>query len=63
MTCYATAPGRWASGAFWVDCYYQSSILQPELLIDSLLGRPNDEVQETKHVSVAPYLMMIWRNV
>ncbi|KAF9889797.1 hypothetical protein FE257_006887 [Aspergillus nanangensis] len=46
--CYATALGRWESEAFWANCYYQSSTSRRELLIESLFGRPNEEVQAIK---------------
>ena len=46
--CYATALGRWESEAYWANCYYQSSTSRRELLIESLIGRSNDEIRYIK---------------
>lgn len=46
--CYATALGRWESEAHWANCYYQSGSSRRELLIESLMGRPNSEIRAIK---------------
>ncbi|KAK2863692.1 hypothetical protein FQN49_004088 [Arthroderma sp. PD_2] len=46
--CYATALGQWESEALWANFWYQSSRTRHELLIESLIGRPNAEIQEIK---------------
>lgn len=46
--CYATALGRFASEAYWANCYYQSSTSRRELLIESLMGRTNAQIREIK---------------
>lgn len=45
---YATALGRWESEAYWANCWYQSGSSRRELLIESLMGRPNREVHAIK---------------
>ena len=45
---YATALGRWESEAYWANCWYQSGSSRRELLIESLMGRPNREVRAIK---------------
>lgn len=46
--CYATALGRWESEAYWSSFWYQGDKTRRELLIESLMGRSNDEVHEIK---------------
>lgn len=46
--CYATALGRWESEAYWSSFWYQGDKTRRELLIESLMGRTNDEVREIK---------------
>ncbi|EZF31392.1 annexin [Trichophyton mentagrophytes] len=46
--CYATALGQWESEALWANFWYQSSRTRHELLIESLIGRPNAEIKEIK---------------
>ncbi|KAK7715276.1 hypothetical protein SLS64_003974 [Diaporthe eres] len=46
--CYATALGRWESEAYWSSFWYQGDKTRRELLIESLMGRTNDEVHEIK---------------
>ncbi|KAK7743892.1 hypothetical protein SLS53_003914 [Cytospora paraplurivora] len=46
--CYATALGRWESEAYWSSFWYQGDKTRRELLIESLMGRPNDEIHEIK---------------
>ncbi len=41
---YATALGRWESEAHWANFWYQSNSSRRELLIESLMGRSNDEI-------------------
>ena len=43
--CYATALGRWESEAYWANFWYQGDKTRRELLIEALMGRPNDEVR------------------
>lgn len=45
---YATALGRWESEAHWANCYYQAGTSRRELLIESLIGRPNAAIREIK---------------
>ena len=45
---YATALGRWESEAYWANCWYQAGSSRRELLIESLLGRPNSEIRKIK---------------
>ncbi|CAF9919412.1 MAG: hypothetical protein GOMPHAMPRED_001798 [Gomphillus americanus] len=45
---YATALGRWESEAYWANCWYQAGSSRRELLIESLLGRPNTEIRKIK---------------
>lgn len=47
--CYATALGRWESEAYWSSFWYQGDKTRRELLIESLMGRPNDEIHEIKN--------------
>ncbi|KKY36731.1 putative annexin anxc4 [Diaporthe ampelina] len=46
--CYATALGRWESEAYWSSFWYQGDKTRRELLIESLMGRTNEEVREIK---------------
>ncbi|PSR94035.1 hypothetical protein BD289DRAFT_480839 [Coniella lustricola] len=46
--CYATALGRWESEAYWSSFWYQGDKTRRELLIESLMGRPNDEIRQIK---------------
>ena len=42
--CYATVLGRWESEAYWANFWYQGGGSKNELLIESLMGRPNEEI-------------------
>ncbi|KAL1856276.1 hypothetical protein Daus18300_010849 [Diaporthe australafricana] len=46
--CYATALGQWESEAYWSSFWYQGDKTRRELLIESLMGRTNDEVRAVK---------------
>ncbi|KAM0333490.1 hypothetical protein ACHAQA_002153 [Verticillium albo-atrum] len=46
--CYAVALGRWESEAYWANFWYQGDKTRRELLIESLMGRSNDEVRQIK---------------
>ncbi|KAI8632964.1 Annexin [Xylariaceae sp. FL1651] len=46
--CYATALGRWESEAYWANFWYQGDKTRRELLIESLMGRTNDEIRQIK---------------
>lgn len=46
--CYATALGRWESEAYWANFWYQGDKTRRELLIESLMGRPNGEIAKIK---------------
>lgn len=46
--CYITALGRWESEAYWANYWYQSHSSARELLIESLMGRSNHEIQQIK---------------
>ncbi|KAJ0123569.1 nnexin anxc4 [Diaporthe amygdali] len=46
--CYATALGRWESEAYWSSFWYQGDKTRRELLIESLMGRTNDEIRAVK---------------
>lgn len=46
--CYATALGRWESEAYWSSFWYQGDKTRRELLIESLMGRTNEEVRRIK---------------
>ena len=45
---YATALGRWESEAFWANTWYQSNNSRRELLIESLIGRSNEDISRIK---------------
>ena len=47
---YATALGRWESEAYFANSYYFSGTVRRELLIESLMGRPNGDIREIKRV-------------
>lgn len=46
--CYATALGKWESEAYWSSFWYQGDKTRRELLIESLMGRTNEEIHEIK---------------
>ncbi|KAL8417781.1 hypothetical protein RB594_001426 [Gaeumannomyces avenae] len=46
--CYSVALGRWESEAYWANYWYQGDKTRRELLIESLMGRANDEIHEIK---------------
>ncbi|KAK1148500.1 hypothetical protein N8T08_009505 [Aspergillus melleus] len=46
--CYATALGRWESETYWVTRYYKESPYRRELLIETLVGRSNNEIRQIK---------------
>ncbi|KAB2580385.1 Annexin A4 [Lasiodiplodia theobromae] len=44
--CHITALGRWESESYWANYWYQGNSSKRELLIESLMGRPNSEIHE-----------------
>ncbi|KID60353.1 annexin ANXC4, partial [Metarhizium hybridum] len=46
--CYAVALGKWESEAYWANFWYQGDKTRRELLIESLMGRTNDEIRHIK---------------
>ena len=46
--CYACALGKWESEAYWSNFWYQGEKSRRELLIESLMGRTNQEIREIK---------------
>ena len=46
--CYACALGKWESEAYWANFWYQGEKSRRELLIESLMGRTNDEIRQIK---------------
>lgn len=46
--CYATALGQWESEAYWANFWSQGEKSRRELLIESLMGRTNDEIRAIK---------------
>jgi hypothetical protein len=46
--CYATALGRWESEAYWANFWYHGDKTRRELLIESLMGRTNEEIRAIK---------------
>ncbi|KAJ4386287.1 hypothetical protein N0V93_009180 [Gnomoniopsis smithogilvyi] len=46
--CYATALGQWESEAYWSSFWYQGDKTRRELLIESLMGRTNEEIRLIK---------------
>ena len=47
---YATSLGQYESDAYWANCFYQSNGSRRELLIESLIGRTNQQIREIKDV-------------
>lgn len=47
---YATSLGQYESDAYWANCFYQSGASRRELLIESLVGRTNQQIREIKDV-------------
>ncbi|KAI9893395.1 MAG: hypothetical protein M1814_006692 [Vezdaea aestivalis] len=45
---YTTTLGRWESEAYWANFWYQGGHSKNELLIESLMGRPNEEILAIK---------------
>lgn len=45
---YATSLGQYESDAYWANCFYQSGASRRELLIESLVGRSNQQIREIK---------------
>ncbi|KAL2106645.1 hypothetical protein VUR80DRAFT_6433 [Thermomyces stellatus] len=46
--CYAVALGQWESEAYWANYWYQGDKTRRELLIESLMGRTNEEIRKIK---------------
>jgi hypothetical protein len=46
--CYACALGKWESEAYWANFWYQGEKSRRELLIESLMGRTNQEIRDIK---------------
>ena len=46
--CYATALGQWESEAYWANFWYHGDKTRRELLIESLMGRTNEEIRKIK---------------
>lgn len=46
--CYAVALGQWESEAYWANFWYQGEKSRRELLIESLMGRTNEEIAAIK---------------
>ncbi|KAH7157521.1 hypothetical protein B0J13DRAFT_592920 [Dactylonectria estremocensis] len=46
--CYTVALGMWESEAYWANFWYQGDKTRRELLIESLMGRTNDEIRAIK---------------
>lgn len=46
---YATSLGQYESDAYWANCFYQSGASRRELLIESLMGRTNQQIREIKN--------------
>jgi hypothetical protein len=46
--CYVVALGRWEAEAYWANFWYQGDKTRRELLIESLMGRSNEEVRLIK---------------
>ncbi|CAH0058636.1 unnamed protein product [Clonostachys solani] len=47
-SCYAVALGKWESEAYWCNIYHHSTEIRRELLIESLMGRTNEEIRLIK---------------
>lgn len=46
--CYAVALGKWESESYWANFWYQGDKTRRELLIESLMGRTNEEIRQIK---------------
>ena len=46
--CYVCALGQWESEAYWANYWYHGEKSNRELLIESLMGRKNDEIAQIK---------------
>ncbi|KAK6818850.1 hypothetical protein PG987_016303 [Apiospora arundinis] len=46
--CYTCALGQWESEAYWANFWYQGDKTRRELLIESIMGRTNDEIRRIK---------------
>lgn len=46
--CYTVALGRWESEAYWANFWYHGDKTRRELLIESLMGRTNEEIRRIK---------------
>lgn len=46
--CYSVALGTWESEAYWANFWYQGDKTRRELLIETLMGRTNDEIRKIK---------------
>ena len=46
--CYSVALGMWESEAYWANFWYQGDKTRRELLIESIMGRTNDEIRRIK---------------
>lgn len=46
--CYATALGIWEGEAYWANFWYQGDKTRRELLIETLMGRTNEEIRLIK---------------
>ena len=46
--CYSVALGKWEGEAYWANFWYQGDKTRRELLIESLMGRTNEEIRHIK---------------
>ncbi|KAM3454227.1 hypothetical protein MY3296_003112 [Beauveria thailandica] len=46
--CYSVALGMWESEAYWANFWYQGDKTRRELLIETLMGRTNDDIRHIK---------------
>ncbi|KAL7947189.1 Annexin [Trichoderma barbatum] len=46
--CYAVALGKWEGESYWANFWYQGDKTRRELLIESLMGRTNEEIRRIK---------------
>lgn len=46
--CYSVALGMWESEAYWANFWYQGDKTRRELLIETLMGRSNEEIRHIK---------------
>jgi len=46
--CYTCALGQWEGEAYWANFWYQGDKTRRELLIESIMGRTNDEIRRIK---------------